>query len=78
MLQNAAKFTPVQPLLQIIENPKESLDVHYVRHNFVAVERTIGYEFRDKAYLVQSFTHASYYYNRITDCYQVTSYQGSL
>ena len=33
-------------------------------------ETRINYQFRDKAYLVQAFTHASFTENQITDCYQ--------
>ncbi|XP_054928219.1 uncharacterized protein [Dermacentor andersoni] len=35
-----------------------------------AFEARIGYLFRDRAYLLQAFTDASYRYNRLTDCYQ--------
>lgn len=31
-----------------------------------------SYRFKNKAYLLQSFTHASYFKNRITGCYQVS------
>ena len=33
-------------------------------------EECIGYKFRDKAYLVQAFSHSSYVHNKVTDCYQ--------
>jgi hypothetical protein len=33
----------------------------------------IGYVWRDKSYLLQAFSHASYSPNRLTDCYQVSS-----
>lgn len=33
-------------------------------------EESIGYKFKDKAYLVQAFTHSSYIHNNVTDCYQ--------
>ena len=33
-------------------------------------EETLGYKFKDKAYLVQAFTHSSYVHNKVTDCYQ--------
>lgn len=32
--------------------------------------------FNDRAYLLQAFTHASYTYNRITDCYQRLEFLG--
>jgi endoribonuclease Dicer len=36
----------------------------------------LGYKFRDKAYLVQAFTHNSYYDNQVTDCYQRLEFLG--
>ncbi|XP_064484368.1 endoribonuclease Dicer-like [Ornithodoros turicata] len=41
-----------------------------------AFERRIAYNFRDRAYLLQAFTHASYHYNRLTDCYQRLEFLG--
>jgi hypothetical protein len=35
-------------------------------------EQMIGYVWRDKSYLLQAFSHASYLPNRLTDCYQVS------
>ena len=39
-------------------------------------ERLIEYEFRDKFYLLQAFTHASYHPNTLTDCYQRLEFLG--
>lgn len=39
-------------------------------------EDEIGYKFNNKEYLLQAFTHASYYYNNITDCYQRLEFLG--
>ena len=36
----------------------------------------IGYVWRDKSYLLQAFSHASYYPNRLTDCYQRLEFLG--
>ena len=36
----------------------------------------LQYEFRDKSYLVQAFTHNSYFENTITDCYQRLEFLG--
>lgn len=41
-----------------------------------AFEEKIGYRFRDRSYLLQAFTHASYHYNRSTDCYQRLEFLG--
>lgn len=43
----------------------------WVKFQFNKLENSIGYKFKDRAYLLQAFTHASYYRNRITGCYQV-------
>uniref|UniRef100_A0A182JQF4 ribonuclease III n=1 Tax=Anopheles christyi TaxID=43041 RepID=A0A182JQF4_9DIPT len=39
-------------------------------------ERTLGYRFRDRSYLLQAMTHASYSPNRLTDCYQRLEFLG--
>ena len=39
-------------------------------------EKKINYCFRDKSYLLQAFTHASYHRNRLTDCYQRLEFLG--
>lgn len=39
-------------------------------------EDKINYTFRDRSYLLQAFTHASYYKNRLTDCYQRLEFLG--
>nr|CAD7589801.1 unnamed protein product [Timema genevievae] len=45
------------------------------RHD-VDGEHRIGYRFRDRSYLLQSLTHASYSPNRLTDCYQRLEFLG--
>lgn len=39
-------------------------------------EACIGYKFSQPAYLLQAFTHASYTFNTITDCYQRLEFLG--
>ncbi|CAG2169667.1 unnamed protein product [Oppiella nova] len=39
-------------------------------------EDIIGYKFRDKAFLIQAFTHSSNYFNVYTDCYQRLEFLG--
>ncbi|XP_055995249.1 endoribonuclease Dicer-like isoform X2 [Ostrea edulis] len=43
---------------------------------YSTLEQKIGYEFKDKSYLLQAFTHASYHYNTVTDCYQRLEFLG--
>ncbi|KAI6224621.1 hypothetical protein M3Y95_00772100 [Aphelenchoides besseyi] len=70
------------PLLQFedseedTEKSKRILHKCYVEHNFKLVEERIGYKFGNKAFLVQAFTHASYYKGRVTGCYQRLEFLG--
>ena len=48
----------------------------YDIRGYDAFESSIGYRFRDRAYLLQAFTHASYHPNRLTDCYQRLEFLG--
>uniref|UniRef100_A0A8C4R0U4 ribonuclease III n=1 Tax=Eptatretus burgeri TaxID=7764 RepID=A0A8C4R0U4_EPTBU len=43
---------------------------------FDGFEYSLCYTFRNKGYLLQAFTHASFYYNTITDCYQRLEFLG--
>ncbi|CAF0778180.1 unnamed protein product [Adineta ricciae] len=45
-------------------------------YDFDRFEKLIGYRFHQRAYLIQAFTHASYSYNTITDCYQRLEFLG--
>ncbi|VDP18723.1 unnamed protein product [Onchocerca flexuosa] len=76
---------PVQmepPLLRFIdttEQPDKSLrklNDLWIQFQFSKLEDCIGYRFSDRAYLLQAFTHASYYKNRITGCYQRLEFLG--
>jgi len=59
---------PSSPLLRYVENADGLLQFHLSGYD--AFEAHIQYKFRDRSYLLQAFTHASYHYNEITDCYQ--------
>lgn len=72
---------PKVPLLQTRSplnglTPEEKLQNFYFGKNLVEFERKLNYTFKDKAYLVQAFTHNSYYDNEITDCYQRLEFLG--
>uniref|UniRef100_A0A914Y452 Uncharacterized protein n=1 Tax=Panagrolaimus superbus TaxID=310955 RepID=A0A914Y452_9BILA len=43
---------------------------------FYNLEEKIGYTFRDRSFLIQAFTHASFTYNRVTGCYQRLEFLG--
>ena len=59
---------PPSPLLSKLNDVQNKLAFHLL--GFESFEEKIQYRFRDRSYLLQSFTHASYHYNNITDCYQ--------
>jgi hypothetical protein len=40
------------------------------------LERRLDYKFRDRSFLLQAVTHASYTPNRVTDCYQRLEFLG--
>lgn len=40
------------------------------------LERRLDYKFRDRSFLLQAVTHASYSANRVTDCYQRLEFLG--
>ena len=58
---------PFPPLLRFIDTESEpnrsmkQLYILYEQFKFPEVELSIGYKFAHKAYIVQAFTHASYY-----------------
>jgi len=60
-----------------LNSKKKELDLIYFGSNLDKFEKEVlHYEFNDKSYLVQAFTHNSYYDNRITDCYQRLEFLG--
>lgn len=60
--------TPNSPLLMHVKDAGSFL-THQL-DGYRKFEEKIQYTFRDKSYLLQAFTHASYHFNNITDCYQ--------
>lgn len=65
---------PKSPLLRHVSDPEGELG--RLLAGFNALEKKLGYCFRDRAYLLQAMTHASYSTNRITDCYQRLEFLG--
>ena len=68
--------SPPSPLIvtPAISAPERHL--HYLLDGYNKFEHMIGYVWRDKAYLLQAFSHASFYPNRLTDCYQRLEFLG--
>lgn len=65
---------PKSPLLQYAPNYNGILET--LLDGFSAFENTLGYKFRDRSYLLQAMTHASYTPNRLSDCYQRLEFLG--
>ncbi|PSN49931.1 Endoribonuclease Dcr-1 [Blattella germanica] len=65
---------PRSPLLRNVSNPEAEL--RRLLDGYDVFERRIRYKFRDRSYLLQSLTHASYSPNRLTDCYQRLEFLG--
>ncbi|XP_021568565.1 endoribonuclease Dicer [Carlito syrichta] len=60
----------------MFDHPDADKTLHHLISGFENFERKINYRFKNKAYLLQAFTHASYHYNTITDCYQRLEFLG--
>merc|ERR1719189_417133 len=65
---------PPTPLLDDSNEAKVQLE--FLLNGYEKFEDLIGYKFNDRSYLLQAFTHASYYPNRLTDCYQRLEFLG--
>uniref|UniRef100_A0A674F5F3 ribonuclease III n=1 Tax=Salmo trutta TaxID=8032 RepID=A0A674F5F3_SALTR len=60
----------------MFDHPDAERTLNHLISGFESFERKISYTFQNKAYLLQAFTHASYHYNTITDCYQRLEFLG--
>jgi len=58
------------------ERATEDLYRLYYANNLDRFESDIEYSFKDKAYLIQAFTHNSFYENHVTDCHQRLEFLG--
>ncbi|XP_012287234.1 endoribonuclease Dicer [Orussus abietinus] len=62
---------------QASESPRYgegNINIHMPWANYI--EEKIGYKFKDRAFLLQAFTHPSYTPNNITPCYQRLEFLG--
>ena len=64
------------PLPSPVDYANPSVLPNIQSYDFDRFEQLIGYRFHQRAYLIQAFTHASYSYNTITDCYQRLEFLG--
>lgn len=60
----------------MFDHPDADRTLRHLISGFENFEKKINYRFKNKAYLLQAFTHASYHYNTITDCYQRLEFLG--
>ncbi|XP_062432589.1 endoribonuclease Dicer isoform X2 [Rhea pennata] len=60
----------------MFDHPDAEKTLNHLISGFENFEKKINYNFKNKAYLLQAFTHASYHYNTITDCYQRLEFLG--
>lgn len=60
----------------MFDHPDADKTLNHLIAGFENFEKKINYRFKNKAYLLQAFTHASYHYNTITDCYQRLEFLG--
>ncbi|XP_051941606.1 endoribonuclease Dicer isoform X1 [Hippocampus zosterae] len=60
----------------MLQHPDAERTLNHLISGFKNFEKKINYTFHNKAYLLQAFTHASYHYNTITDCYQRLEFLG--
>ncbi|KAH1023571.1 hypothetical protein HUJ04_012751 [Dendroctonus ponderosae] len=65
---------PKSPLIRHLPNADEELG--RLLDGYDDFEAHIGYKFRDRSYLLQAMTHASYSPNQLTDCYQRLEFLG--
>ncbi|CAL8285598.1 unnamed protein product [Lota lota] len=64
------------PPRSMLDHPDAERTLNHLISGFENFEKKINYTFQNKAYLLQAFTHASYHYNTITDCYQRLEFLG--
>jgi len=67
---------PPTPMLDTPSITEPERHLQYLLDGYNKFEHMIGYVWRDKCYLLQAFSHASFYPNRLTDCYQRLEFLG--
>ena len=67
-----------QGYVQDLTRFHEKLDKFMEKVNHKHIEDALGYKFRDKSFLLQAITHASYGMNMITDSYERLEFLGNI
>ncbi|GIY99361.1 endoribonuclease Dcr-1 [Caerostris extrusa] len=73
---NYDHWPPLPPNPIVGDHHHHEFRLEVLSSGFDRFEKIIGYTFRNKAYLLQAFTHPSYSDNNITDCYQRLEFLG--
>lgn len=66
--QQLAHSVPTSPLLRFV--PEFDAQVVLLTEGLEQLEQRLRYRFRDRGFLLQALSHASFYPNAVTDCYQ--------
>ena len=80
--RNASEYADFpKPASGLIQDAPQNRNQSYVKQiyngrRFKSIEDQIKYKFKDESYLIQAFTHMSFYQNRATDCYQRLEFLG--
>ncbi|UJR36873.1 hypothetical protein I4U23_029586 [Adineta vaga] len=63
-------------LIDTMPDVINQVNAFFINQEFDKIEKEINYIFKNKAYLIAAFTHASYVNNRLTQCYERLEYLG--
>lgn len=81
ILPKSKQFDITQLLSRRLASPRirtniKDHEVDEMITNYKVLEQSIGYTFKDRAYLLQALTHPSYPTNRLAGCYQQLEFLG--
>lgn len=71
MLLRSSAPSPLLPTSKLFQVGEQLNKVQYRD-----LESTLNYKFKDKAFLLQALTHATFAFHRATDCYQRLEFLG--
>nr|XP_023020794.1 endoribonuclease Dicer-like [Leptinotarsa decemlineata] len=74
--ENFENFLKQAPQDPVLKKDTSSEDIDYHIPHWREIEEILGYNFRNRAYLLQALTHASYTPNRITRSYEKLEFLG--
>jgi endoribonuclease Dicer len=74
--KGACSFGGVPPSPLLMNFPRADYLREDLLTGFDTLERSLDFRFRNRFYLLQAFSHASYHHNRMTSCYQRLEFLG--